>query len=266
MIFMLTSLFFEAKPYIDMYRLKKIPAPGGIQIFEGDNRRLAVSGPGPVNAAAAAAYMLTRYAALRTDTFANIGAAGSAAFHAGDIVLCHKIVNTFTGKALYPEMLYKHPFHEGALGSVGQPASKSDYALADMEGAFAYEAAQTFLPSSQIQCIKVISDNLSPGSVTREGLEKLMYETAGAIGGWLESIAGADKPADIFSDGETRLMELISENLHMTFAMRQKFWQACGRAKIRDLNITEVLSGYSGNIAKDKKEGKAAFISLINIL
>ncbi|MDR2650224.1 MAG: hypothetical protein LBB94_10980, partial [Clostridiales bacterium] len=140
MLYIITALFCEAKPYIGIYRLKRTAAPGNIQLFEGETCRLAVGGVGSVHAASAAAYLPARYTPNREDLFVNIGAAGSGVFNIGEIVLCHKIVNTFTGKEFYPEMLYRHPFREGALGSVGSPARASVYELTDMEGAFAYEA------------------------------------------------------------------------------------------------------------------------------
>jgi len=163
-------------------------------------------------------------------------------------------------------MLYKHPFHEGVLATVGRAASESDSDLADMEGAFVYEAAQTFLPSSQIHCIKVITDNLDPESVTKEGLEKAMSETAGEIYGWLDSITEKNMPAGIFTGGENSLMELISEHLRLSFAMRQKLRQECRQAKIRGLDITAILSGYAETAVKDKKERKDVFTELTSVL
>ena len=271
MLYILTALFCEAKPYIEIYQLKRASAPGGIQLFEGVNCRLAVSGAGPVNAAAAAAYLLTRYTAGRTDIFINdifinIGAAGSKVFNIGEIILCHKIINAFTNKALYPEMLYKHPFREGILCSAGRPASDSSYELTDMEGAFAYEAVQTFLPSSQIHCIKVISDNLCPGSVTAESIGKLMSDTAEPIRGWLDTLTEPEEPIDILTAEENSLMDIVSKNLRLTFAMNQKLRQNCRQAKIRGLNIVHILLEASKAKSTEKNEGKAMFAKLISRL
>ena len=263
MLYLLTALFYEAKPYIKLYWLKRIPAPGGIQLFEGDSRLLAVSGAGPVNAAAAAVYMLTRYPPGRADVFINIGAAGSSVFNIGEIVLCHKITNTFTGKDLYPDMLYRHPFREGILGTAGRISSESDYELTDMEGAFIYEAAQKFLPSAQIHCIKVISDSMRPTSVNAEGLEALMSETAEAVHGWLESLAEEDMSADVFTDEENHLIDLISEHLRLTFAMARKLKKVCGQAKTRGLDMSTVLLEYSQIVSRGKREGKDIYAKLI---
>ena len=261
MLYLQTALFYEGKPYIDKYRLRKIQAHGGFQLFEGDNARLIVSGPGPVNAAAAAAHMLTRYSAGLTDMFVNIGSAGSAVFTIGDIILCHKIVNTFTGKALYPDMMYKHPFQEGTLSSVGAEGQLSGYDLIDMEGAFACGAAQSFLPSAQIHCVKVISDNLQPGAVTPDELLKLMSDTSVAISGWLDELPGSDRPACPFTDEEGRLMELVGGQLHMSFAMIKRLQKLCGQAKARGLDLIEILSEYS-DIITQKNEGKKVFTEL----
>jgi len=266
MLYILTALFYEAKPYIDIFHLKRVASPGGIQLFEGDNCLLAIGGTGPVNASAAAAYMLTRYAPTRTDMLANIGMAGSAVFNIGEIVLCHKIINAFTGRELYPDMLCKHPFHEGALYSVGQPVRESPYELSDMEGAFAFEASQIFLPSSQIQCIKIISDNLHPESVTAAELDKLMYETAEPIRDWLVSLAEQDKPAVFFTEEENRLMGIVSEHFKFTYAMNQRLQHECKQAKIRCMDINSALTEALEIKCTGKNEGKAALAKLISRL
>ena len=266
MIYILIALFCEAKPYIEFFQLKRVDAPGSLQVFEGDSCRLVVGGVGPVNAATASSYLLTRYAAGQTDFFINIGAAGSKVFNIGEIILCHKIINNFTKKEFYPEMLYKHPFYEGVLCSTGLPALESQYDLTDMEGAFAYEAAQIFLTSSQIHCIKVISDNLSPGFVTAEGLARLMYDTAEAICGWLGALSEPDKPADILTSQENSLLEVISEHLRLTFAMNQKMRQLSRQAKIRGMDIFQAFSDVSNSRPINKNESKSAFAKLVSRL
>ena len=261
MLYLQTALFYEAKPFIDVYRLKRVSAPGRFQAYECDNRRLIVSGPGPACAAAAAAHMLTRHGAGRADIFVNIGSAGSTVFNIGDIVLCHKIINAFTKKSFYPDMLYKHPFREGALSSVGRPAGDAGYELADTEGAFVYEAAQTFLPSPRIHCVKVVSDHLRPGEVTPDGLSKLMAEAAGVIAAWLDALPEPESRAPVFTEGESRLMDLISGRLSMSYAMSQKLRGVCARAKAGGLDIETILSGYS-EIITQKNEGKKVFAEL----
>ncbi|MDR1558827.1 MAG: hypothetical protein LBS84_03835 [Clostridiales bacterium] len=266
MIYILTALFQEAKPYIEIYRLKRTAALGGVQLFEGEDCRLTVCGIGPVKAAAAAAHTMTRYAPRRGDLFVNIGAAGSLVFNIGEIVLCHKIVNTFTGGEFYPAMLYEHPFREGILGSSGSPVRESRYELTDMEGAFAYEAALTFLPAARIQCVKVISDRLNPESVSAKALEKLMSVTAGRISEWLDGLAELDKPKDILTEDEGRLMEIVSKNMRLTFAMNQKLRQVCVQAKIRGVNAFAALMDASEIAAVSKTDSKEAFVGLISRL
>ena len=305
MLYILTALYCEAKPYISAYAMKKVSAPGSMQMFEGDGCRLAISGTGPAASAAAAAHMLTRYAAQRGAPFANIGCAGSKVFNAGETVLCHKLVNAFTGRAFYPEMLYRHPFHEGMLcsagkavssGSAGKAASDSDSAtsssisssassaisssassapdpalaagcdMADMEGAFVYEAARAFLPASQIHCIKVISDRLNPEPATADSIGALMGSAAGAICGWLDGLRDINKPADVFTDEESRLMDCASMHLRLTFAMEQNLARACRMAKKRGLDIAAALSEHPDSPVNLKNEGKAAFAKLMDRL
>lgn len=267
MLYILTALYCEARPFIDIYGMKKTRAPGRMQLFEGDSCRLAVGGAGPVNSVTAAAHILTRYSARPDDLLVNVGAAGSPVFNVGDIVLCHKIVNTFTGRAFYPEMLYAHPFREGALGSVGGAAYSSAYDLTDMEGAFVYEAALAFLPSSQVYCVKVISDGMCPEIVTAEIIGELFLRTAGDICGWLDNIRRWETPSGgMFTDGEAALMDLAADNLRMTFAMGRSFRQACGMAKIRGIDVNAILNEFSAESTREKRDGKIIFATLMERL
>ncbi|MDR2648350.1 MAG: hypothetical protein LBB94_01330, partial [Clostridiales bacterium] len=72
--------------------------------------------------------------------------------------------------------------------------------------------------------------------------------------------------AGVFTDDDNRLMEIVSENLGLTFAMRQKLRQVCGQAKIRGVNTTAALSESTKAPALRKIESKAAFAGLISRL
>ena len=266
MIYFLTALYHEAKPYIEMLQLKRVAAAGNIQLFRSNDYMLAIGGSGPVKATVATVYFLTRYPPGSNDFFVNIGTAGSKTFQIGDVVLCHKIVNTFTRKEFYPEMLCKHPFREGILGTVGNTASESVFDLADMEGAFVFEAAQTFLKASQIFCLKTVSDYLCSESVTGKSIENQMFGNVEVVCGWLNSIAERDKPSELLSDEESNMLENINENLKLTFAMRQMLLKECRKAKLRQADVAEVLIQTQSVKAKGKEEGKAALAKLIKTL
>jgi len=227
---------------------------------------LAIGGVGFVKATVATAYFLTRYPPGSHDLFVNIGIAGSKAFHIGEIILCHKIVNTFTRKEFYPEMLYSHPFREGILGSVGNPAFESEFDLADMEGAFVFEAAQTFLKTTQIYCLKIVSDYLNSESVTEKSIEKLISSTVEVVCSWLNSISEQGRPSELLSDEESCILENLNGNLKLTFAMRQMLLKECRQAKLRKVDVAEVLMQSQDVKPKRKDESKAALAKLIKNL
>jgi len=266
MTYILTALYHEAKPYIEMLQLKRVAATGNIQLFSNNNYMIAIGGSGPVKATVTTVYLLTRYPPGSHDLFINVGTAGSKTFHIGEVVLCHKIINTFTRKEFYPEMLYKHPFREGILGSVGNPASESLYDLADMEGAFVFEAAQTFFKATQVYCIKTVSDYLCSETVTGKSIEKIMTDTVEIVCRWLDSIAEQSKPSELISDEEKWLLENLSENLKLTFAMRQILLKECRQAKLRQVDVAEVIMQMQVVKPKGKDESKAALAKLIKIL
>jgi hypothetical protein len=168
-------------------------------------------------------------------------------------------------------MLHRHPFLEGALVSVGEAArSPGGYDLTDMEGAFAYEAALTFMPSSRIYCVKIISDRMRPELVTAESVTRLFARTAGEIRAWLHGIGKQEtprkKPGGSLPDEECALMDLTASKLRMTYSTDRIFRRACRDAKIRGLDVNVILAEYSAHTAREKHEKSAAFAGLMRRL
>ncbi|MDR3240046.1 MAG: hypothetical protein LBT44_08185 [Clostridiales bacterium] len=277
MIYFCAALFLEARPFIERYQLQKTSALKNMQIFQGPAASLIISGAGPTRAAAAVAHLLTLISPEHCPgnnlghLFVNVGLAGSIVFPQGEIVLCHKLTNTFTGYDFYPEIPFGHGFREGALGSFGHSirAESLPYDLADMEGAFVFEAAEFFLPLHQIVCLKVVSDQFAPRDVSAETAAAVMRRAADPIAAWIDrETARLDGAANrfFFSPEELEAMERVRQNLFLTRAMCLALEKACQKAKSREENILSVLAEAAGSGRGGKNASKPIYARLMRQL
>ena len=165
MLYFVIACHNDARPVIDYYGLKKDMAGCPFTIFTAHNIVLCLSGNSRANAAAATAYVLSRWG--RDGLFVHLGPLkhSDSPEHPGllekegNIFYPHTI---FDGDELvYQEMLYKPPslVREGTLE--------------DSEGVYAFLSAAKFLPLKQIIVLR--AHNLAD-----EGILS-----------WLETICGA---------------------------------------------------------------------------
>ena len=134
MLYFVIALHNNARPVIDYFGLKRDVAPGPFPIFAAEGCALCLSGEGRANAAAASAYLLTRWHS--NGMFVHIGPGGDG----GKIAYPHTISD---GKeTAYQEMLYKTPpFIVGG-------------SIEDAEGLCAFKAASFFLPLQQVMVVR----------------------------------------------------------------------------------------------------------------
>ena len=129
-LYFLIACHNDAKPVIDYYGLKKDMAGGPFTIFTAHNVVLCLSGNGRANAAAATAYVLSRWG--RDGLFVHL----STLEKEEGVFYPHTI--TDREELVYQEMLYKPPsfVREGIIE--------------DGEGVYAFLSASKFLPLKQI--------------------------------------------------------------------------------------------------------------------
>jgi len=148
-----------ARPFIKYYDLKKDMAFCPFDVFLSDYIVLCLSGKGGANAAAATAYILTRFG--KEGLFVHLAASTNEPLLPVSI--------TFNGETAYPELLYKPP-----------PLLKEE-SLADEAGLYAFLAASRFIPLNNII---ILRSNNSANEVILIWLETIY--TAFLPFGWQE--------------------------------------------------------------------------------
>lgn len=267
MVYFLTALYYEARDIIEHYKMKKVMEVTKFQVFKGENELLIISGTSEIKAVVAATYLLTHFEYSENDIFINVGICGAIKEKAckGDIFLCNKLIDDFSKKAFYPDMLFKHPFREGTLESFSEVVNDTgkqniDTDIVDQEGAFIYEAVSMFIKPQNIYIIKIVSDILNPNSITPQTIENLMSDNMNKVYKWLEErIKLKFENEDIMSIEEYKILKNLSEKMKLTSAMNVELKKLSKQYKIRNGHIIDVINLYRDFQCKSKIEGKKAF-------
>jgi len=274
MIYIVTALYPEAKPWIEYFQLKKRKTSSKFQIFQNEDITLIISGIGVLSSSTATAHLLTVYHSSPNDTVFNIGIAGAVdnRYDLGETILCHKITLHETKESYYPDVLLSHDFKEGVLESFLHPVSKNQLSkvegdLVDMEGAGFFHAASSFLPPHHIFVIKIISDFLEPEKITRELVTKTMEQSLPKLTAFIERIK--NKPGlqqEILSETEINKIAQISRNLHLTITMQHQLVLLVKQYKIRTNHSLDWLQPFLNIQIENKHEGKKVFEQIKNKL
>lgn len=272
MIYFLTALYYEAKNIIEHYRMKKLIEVTKFQVFRGENEVLIISGVSGVKAVVAATYLLTRFKYSSQDIFINVGICGAVKDkgNIGEIFLCNKLIDSFSKKVFYPDILFKHPFREGILESFAEVVNETDRLninadIVDLEGTFVYEAVELFFSPENIYIIKVVSDILNDNYVAPTLIESLMSDNMPNLYKWLEELIkfkSNHEDQDIINIREYKTLETLSQNMNLTAAMNIQLQKLSKQYKIRNGHVVDLISQYKGRQCDSKIEGKKVFHEL----
>ncbi|MGI6707275.1 MAG: hypothetical protein ACOX6S_13940 [Clostridia bacterium] len=270
MIYLVTAHLNEARPLIRRLGLKKVQTAEAFAIYEGEDTALIISGIGKIRSAAAVSHLLSLKPPARDSLFVNIGICGAKnrEIAIGQSILIHKLLDHDTGRAFYPDILWKHPFPEDTLETFSHAVHNDQIQqvrgkLVDMEGTGFFEAASLFLGPHQIQLIKIVSDHLEGKPLNREIIEGLMERAADPICSHIQSIHGSFRPfRDVLEADELELLESIGCNLRLTATQRSDLLKNARLYKLRNKKSLEWLVDYQDIHVQSKQERKKALESL----
>ena len=297
MIYVMMALYQEAHGLIRELELKKNTAYAPFEVFDNESAgiRLVVTGVGEIAAAAATAAVCARDGADAADFLVNIGCcaaggcepadrdmdSGYGAAHAaqtGDLYVCHKITEQATGKTVYPDILYRHPWKERELVTGMQPLQRAAAhgALYDMEAAAVYQAGIRFFSPDRMLFLKVVSDSGVAGQerMTAETLAGLLEQHVKAVAGFLANLwKAADEEEALRSGGilqeDEAVLEQIFAALHCSQTMRASARQYITYAALTGYDWkAELKEWYARGLlpCKDRREGKVRLEELKQVL
>ncbi|NMM62787.1 5'-methylthioadenosine/S-adenosylhomocysteine nucleosidase [Clostridium sp. P21] len=270
MIFISTSMYSEAVPFIKKLNLKKDLRCNKFQVFKNVDTTLIVTGIGKVMSAVAVTYLFSKYKLKCEDIFINIGVCGTKdeTLQIGDIILCNKIIDYDTKRTFYPDMILKHPFQERSIETVPTVINNKNLEiqgqLVDMEASGIYEAALVFLKSHQMFFVKIISDHLEADSKLKmKSISNLLSNKSLEIIKWINEIKTAFfYEEDVLKNEEKIIVETIINRLRLTTTMSNQLKQLLKYYKLEKGTFDENINVYAKIQCKSKKERMNYFAEL----
>lgn len=266
MIFMCTSMYCEAHPFIKQLHLKKDFHSYKFEIFRNEEIILMITGIGKVKAAVALTYLFSKYEPKGNDLLMNIGVCGTKNQNTaiGTAFFCNKIIENETKRSFYPDMLLKHPFEEASVETFSLVINKEDMEfegnLVDMEASGIYQAASVFLQPHQIIFVKIVSDHLKTEKLRKERISKLIKNKAAQIIDWMNEVKQEllyEK--NVFSEKEQKIFKGVAKNLRLSSTMENQLKQLFTYYKLQYGDFTDFASIYIDVVCQSKNEGKRYF-------
>ncbi len=277
MINFFTALYCEAYLLIQRYRLKKETDWTHFQVFSGEsqNMRLILTGAGMIAAAAAVSSVCTKYPPNDYDFLINLGICAGASEQRG-LFLCNKITEQTTGKIFYPDILYRHPFHEAQVVTGAKPFKREDIkasqeiCLYDMEASAVYQSGSYFFGPHQMYFLKIISDDGNFENITPKQIQdqiSAQMENIALFVDCLNKIQEADATSSAGNPEQN--LDILCEDLHCSQVMSASVRQLIRYCILSGIDYQAVLNEMYREQklpCKDKREGKLRFEELGNRL
>ena len=158
MIHFVVATNSEARPLIDIFKLKKIRNSKQTFIYSSQEISLTISGIGKVNAAIGVTETYYYYNRKNDNIWINIGLAGHKYLKVGDICTINKITDSETKKNIFP-FINKFKVQNQECLSTGIQKKSYSSKVYDMESYGFYQSASKYSSKELLQIVKIVSDN-----------------------------------------------------------------------------------------------------------
>ena len=276
MIYIFSALYKEAEAVIQAFQLKKVCQNNKFQEFVNEDKGicLVITGAGSISCAVAVSSVCTKYGVKQEDFLINIGTCASSQ-NMGEIFLCNKILDDYTDRTFYPDVLFKHDFKEaqvvtcGKVISQGLSKQKEETLVYDMEAAAIYQAGGYFFAPHRMSFLKVVSDHGEGMSVTAQHMERIMDEASPEVIKYIQKICeiaiNEEARGKDFSDELKEMIQKVCEDLHCSKSMELSLEQHFRYLMLTGVEVQkEITKWYEEKKVpcKDRREGKKRFEEL----
>ena len=272
---LVTALYEEAKPFIEITKCKKAQDRGNLNVYANDKVSILITGYGKVPAAVAVSRLLQSMGVEPLGHIVNVGICGASdtSMPIGSIHLMHTLTDQATGRNYFPDRLYASPYPEGTLITVDQGQSAQDArknSFYDMEASGVFQAATQFVTSDRVHFLKVVSDHLEPEAVTPQGLQETMKQAAPSIMEFVDSLPAIES-VDTLQPVEQKYLEQIQKHWKLTQTQFHQLKDATIYHNLTnpDVDSIEELTHFINRIqpqTSSKSARNQAFATLLNAL
>lgn len=271
MITIYCALYAEAQYLIQYFELKKDSKVTHFQMFSNGKKdiRVVITGVGKINMVVAIAELSTLYPPKGEDVIVNYGSCAAKDHAVGSIFICNKIVEEWTARTFYPDMLYQHPFAEACLHTVEKEKLENlaDDCIYDMEAAAFYQGAAFYYGPHQMLFLKVVTDHgdiyADNPKAFQEQFSNIMNRAGEEIVAYLDEKIETNIQEEEWKQAmqetafEDRVKQL-AEDLHCSKTMEATVRQLMRYWKLAGIDVNTLLAPFYDSEklpCKDKREG-----------
>ncbi len=268
MLIYICALDCEARPLIKTLGLKKINLLNSFQVFSINEIYLIITGTGCLKSAIAVTSLLTKLSLDNQKNSAlliNLGTCGSKKFKIGQAVFPHTITRGDSPKKFYQEILIKNKFSEAlllSLDSAGTTETVHNADCFDMEAYGFFQAASTFLKSTQFFSIKIVSDNLDSSYLNKEIVSKLIEEKLPEISEFTNEMLGLISKPSILNSEDLNLLSILSQKLRFTKYQDIELQKAAESYKVRKKSALSMLKTFLSEVPESKMQAKMIYSAI----
>ena len=157
MIHFIVATNSEARPLIDLFKLKK-KISDKLQIYCNEDISLTITGIGKINSAIGVVQTFYENSQKINNCWINFGLAGHKSHQIGKIFAIRKIYDNDTGQKIYP-FVNSFKIDSDECISLGKENKEYNTKIYEMESSGFFNACNKFSSKEFIQVLKIISDN-----------------------------------------------------------------------------------------------------------
>lgn len=272
MIHIVVAIHLEARPLIDHFGLKRDTTHNTFEIFKNDEIALILSGIGKVPTAIATTYLLSKLEPLPSSIF-NLGFCGAKIeYPIGDMYLANRITDHSTRRQYYSDIILRHDLAEASLETFDQAVTDKGFdnpnvELVDMEASGFFEAASRFLSPDRIYCLKIISDHLECGTLSKDLADSLIGKNLPKIEEFIVNYATLDRgSAEVISAPDLELLIKLKSHLKLTVTQSLELRKLAHGFIARGGESLAALQKFLSNKISNKEDGKRALSEIKALL
>lgn len=272
MLLIHTALQQEAQPLVEHFKLKKDTTWAPFPWYRSDSVQLVVSGIGKVNAASCISALLATQDLTQT-ALVSIGFAGAREkIQIGELIYINRILDTGAQRSFYPDILIRHKLNEGCLATFDQAVESENILdtgidLVDMEASATFQSACRFMTPDRIAILKIVSDHLQCGVLTKEFSRQLLEKNLNDILTFVDSFRSfcQDQPLSL-AEADYAIVSEVSAALRLTSAQQKILSSRVAMFRVNGGESLAALQNYRDFTVTSKPEAKKIFGEVLDVL
>lgn len=208
MLNLMVALPAEARPIVEMLRLKSVPCNAPFKLYVNEHYRLLVSGIGQTAMASACGW-LAGHGEAHDNAWLNVGVAGHRDLELGSLRVAHRIDDQVLERSWYPPQLVGDLVGERLITVPRVQCDYPEETLYDMEASAFVAVCTRFCTAELVQSVKVVSDNRdhSHTALDAKRVGALIEASARSIIDYAKALA--DLAQAYYHDGEVDGLEQL---------------------------------------------------------